>query len=212
MESFTADATVSMDTQKRRKQFCLEEKLSILEEVNSGKKKVDVAKKYGISKSTLSTILKDSKKLEEQAKTAGFDPKRRRMRTAQYDDIDKATLMWLQDVRSKNIPVTGPLLRERALHYAGELGHDDFRASEGWLARFRNRYGVRTRAPSDEVAPVSKAQEWTEATMKSIIAGEITPQDVYKAAEAALVYQLLSKESSTANDDPCKKEKSQGFT
>lgn len=208
-----------METLKRRKQFSLEEKLSILEDVNSGRKKVEVAKKFGISKSTLSGILKDSKKLEQQAKTAGFDPKRRRMRTAQYDDIDKATLSWLEDVRSKNIPVTGPLLRERALHYAGELGHEDFRASEGWLARFRNRYGVRARAPCEEHAEsndapppkLTKANEWTEATIKSIIAGDITPQDVFNVAEAALVYQMLSERSSSSKtDDIGPSERNQG--
>jgi transposase-like protein len=43
---------------KRRKQFSLHKK-KILEEIHRGMKKCDVARKYGISSSTLSTFLKD---------------------------------------------------------------------------------------------------------------------------------------------------------
>jgi hypothetical protein len=46
------------------------------------------------------------------------------------------------DMRAKNAPVSGPLLREKAREYTTALGHDEFQASVGWLNRFRDRNGI----------------------------------------------------------------------
>ena len=51
---------------KKRKQFSLKEKLKILEEVDKGLKKSDIAKKLSISASTLSTFIKGRNKIEKK--------------------------------------------------------------------------------------------------------------------------------------------------
>ncbi|XP_028967284.1 LOW QUALITY PROTEIN: tigger transposable element-derived protein 6-like [Galendromus occidentalis] len=192
-----------MALQTRRKQFSLKEKLEVLEELRSGVKKVDVARRFGISKSTLSTFLKNRQRLEEEG--VEFDPERKRLRTAKYERVDKATFLWLQEMRSNNVPVSGPLLRERAVLFARSLGHPDFQASEGWLARFKERYGIRAKVLCGESsdAPIEKANEWKDRFIREVIAA-YSPDDVFNADEAGLFYQLLPERMLAMIGDACK--------
>ena len=100
-----------------------------------------------------------------------LNPVRKRLRTAKYENFDDAVFIWFQDVRSKNIPISGPLLREKAVEYSRALGYDDFHASVGWLNRFRDRYGIRTKVLCGESgdALTAQANEWKEAAIKDII-------------------------------------------
>ena len=34
---------------------------------------------------------------------------------------------------ARNIPISGPLLQEKARHFAGALGIEEFQAFDGWL-------------------------------------------------------------------------------
>ena len=52
--------------------------------------------------------------------------------------------------RSKNITVTGPLLKEKALKFARELKIDDFKASEGWLEKFKIRHNIKLKTKKGE--------------------------------------------------------------
>jgi hypothetical protein len=47
--------------------------------------------------------------------------------------------MWIKCACDKNIPASGPILREKAEEFAKELGHSEFEASTGWLDKFRSR-------------------------------------------------------------------------
>lgn len=82
--------TYVMSSTVKRKQFSLEEKKNIISEVDKGLKKGEMAKKYGISPSTLSTILKDRESILKQLQTSVFVPSRKRMRKAQFEDVDTA--------------------------------------------------------------------------------------------------------------------------
>ena len=47
---------------------------------------------------------------------------------------------WFTRARSKNIPVSGRMIQEKALLYVKELGHNGFTAYNGWLD-WSNRLG-----------------------------------------------------------------------
>jgi hypothetical protein len=42
------------------------------------------------------------------------------------------------------VPISGEILREKAqLFYSQTHNDDNFKASSGWLDKFKNRYGIR---------------------------------------------------------------------
>ncbi|KAH8022347.1 hypothetical protein HPB51_023400 [Rhipicephalus microplus] len=118
----------------------LKEKLAAIQEVDAGVKKTEVALKYGITKSTLTTILKAKDKLQNNA--SRFAPDRKRLREAAYPDLENAVLLWLKRARSSNLPINGPILREKAEELSLRLGIDDFKCSDGWISRFKERHGL----------------------------------------------------------------------
>ncbi|KAH7941811.1 hypothetical protein HPB49_017670 [Dermacentor silvarum] len=77
------------NTKKRPHQALpLETKLEILQELDgSGLSKTEVAKKFGISKSTLSRISKNKEAIESAVKNGTFTSKR--MRTIPYEELEK---------------------------------------------------------------------------------------------------------------------------
>ena len=106
-----------MDEMKQQ-QFSVKEKCEILLEVEKG----GIAKKYGISPSTVSTFLKQKSKIEQNIDVDAFGPQQKKMRTADYEEVGKAVYTWFVEMRAKNIPINGPLLCERARYLARSLG------------------------------------------------------------------------------------------
>lgn len=75
--------------------------MKVVEAVDSGKRKGDVAKELGITP-TLSTFLKDRAKFKETVREASVGPQPKRIRNAVYDDIDKAVVLGFK----KSMPKT----------------------------------------------------------------------------------------------------------
>ena len=93
--------TVANMDKKKRQQFSLKEKREILLEVEKG----GIVKKYGISPSTLSTFLKQKSKIEQNIDADALEPQRKKMRTPDYEEVDKAIYTWFVEMRAKNIPI-----------------------------------------------------------------------------------------------------------
>nr|XP_037275623.1 zinc finger protein 287-like [Rhipicephalus microplus] len=91
----------------KRKQISLKDKLDMIEQVEKGRKRVDVAVAYGLSKQTVNTILKSKATILSKKVLGDLQPKRFRLREASYPDVEETLLMWLPDARSRNIPVNG---------------------------------------------------------------------------------------------------------
>lgn len=53
------------------------------------------------------------------------------MRKAQNEDVVTAVFKWFQDVRSRNVPLTGPSIREKALEFAKMLEVKNLQVSDG---------------------------------------------------------------------------------
>ena len=69
--------------------------------------------------------------------------------------INDTVYEWFVLQRAKKIPVSGPILQAYAKNFAQELGDSSsFKASNGWLERFKSRYNVRFRPVSGEGAAV----------------------------------------------------------
>lgn len=45
--------------------------------------------------------------------------------------------------RERNIPVSGEIINQKALNLKSAMNIRNFNASDGWLQRFKTRYGIR---------------------------------------------------------------------
>ncbi|KFR12629.1 Tigger transposable element-derived protein 4, partial [Opisthocomus hoazin] len=191
---------------RRKKSISIEEKIDIISAVESGGKKADIAAKYGIKKNSLSSIMKNKEKVLEAFESLRFDPKRKRLRTAFYADLEEALVKWCRIAQCLNAPVNGPALRLRANDFAQKLGHTGFKCSNGWLDRFKARYGLVFRAQPVEAAAgaaaVGAPTLWYQNILPSYL-NDYQPKNVFYIQETGLLYQMLPHSTFAFKGETC---------
>lgn len=139
--------------------------MKVLSRIEAGRALKSVMDEFGISKSTFYDIKKNKKLildfvLKQDMPLVGAE-KRKRTTGAKYGDVDDAVYMWYQQKRSAGVPVRGVELQAAAERFAKCFGRTDFKASTGWLFRFRNRHAIGNRKISGEQV-LSSASENVE--------------------------------------------------
>ena len=119
------------------KEHKLEIKYKALLELEKGKSNKEVAKLFGVPANTLSTWKKSKDKVFEGFQKGSATTKRLKVDT--YDQVNKAVLKLFTRLRSENVPVSGVLIKEKALYFAKELNFEKFQASDGWLDKWKKR-------------------------------------------------------------------------
>ncbi|KAH8019978.1 hypothetical protein HPB51_023794 [Rhipicephalus microplus] len=127
---------------QNRKPLTLGEKHRIIEEAEkrSGATKASIACDLNIPESSLKTIL--TKKDSILLNAAKFGLNRKAAKDGKHAAMETALVECLRQARSSGIVVYGAMLKEKAETVALRCGIDDFKASNGWLDRFKKRSGV----------------------------------------------------------------------
>ena len=103
----------------------------------------DLASKFGVGRSTVADIVKRKDFYKEQySKTSNLKTQAFHA-SSKYGELNKILYEWFKQARGKNMPISGPVLQEKALQYATDLGLDDFKASTGWLGSWKAKYAIR---------------------------------------------------------------------
>ena len=66
-----------------------------------------------------------------------------------YQEINKALYKWYSLARESLVPINGPMLQEEAAEIAKQLAkpeYAEFKASSGWLEKWKNAYGISQRS------------------------------------------------------------------
>lgn len=167
----------------------LSDKVRLISEVDKGiKKKKVIAEDLGIPPSTLSSIIRNREEILNKAEN-GVTNDRKHLKNCTYEDIDKATLEWFKIARDKNVPMSGPLVREKALYFAESLGHTDFIASVGWLDKFKKRHNIIQKVMCGESADVNEhdCEEWCNNILPELLAS-YHEKDIFNADETGLFF------------------------
>ncbi|XP_068674073.1 tigger transposable element-derived protein 4-like [Montipora foliosa] len=87
------------------------------------------------------------------------------------------------------------MLQEKAKRANEELGDATFKASNGWLDRFKKRYNITSKVISGEAGGVSEetVASWKER-LPSILSG-YSPENVLNMDETGQFYQALPNRS-----------------
>ena len=56
----------------------------------------------------------------------GTNVKRQKLRTGNFELVDKAVLNWFKNMRSQNIPLSAAMIQEKAIAFAKELNVENF--------------------------------------------------------------------------------------
>ncbi|KAE9528600.1 hypothetical protein AGLY_012175 [Aphis glycines] len=168
----------------KRKCLSISDKKKIIEEIESGKKKKEVADSFKIPFSSLSTILKQKEAILNTT-DAQSSRKKRRL------------------IRQQNIPVSGILIKEKAKSYAEMFGISDFTASDGWLSNFKKRHNLVFKKICGESASVDEGMcnDW-QIILQDLLC-EYYPKNVFNADETGLFFKCLPDRTLTFKNEKC---------
>ena len=121
---------------RKRKDLSLEQKNSLLKDSEKLSQR-QLSALYGVSKTTVANVQKRKAEYMDAFEcNASPDKKRTCFRADSNVEVDSVVFEWFQHHRALNIPLSGPLIKEKAISTARNLGISDFKASNGWLDRF----------------------------------------------------------------------------
>lgn len=184
-----------------RKNKCLSisEKKRVIQAVEDGQLKKDVAKQFGILPSTLSMILKKKDYITGCALIAS----RKRSRQGEFPRLEECLLKWIRQCRGQNIPIGGFMLKEKAKSFAQSFGIEGFVASEGWLSNFKSRHSITFKKICGESASVdiSICSQWNDKLIQFL--NGYNPRDIFNIDETGLFFKCLPNHTLTFKDEKC---------
>lgn len=186
---------------QKRKVLTLDDKVAIIKAVQKGVKKANVCREFGLVNSTVCTIIKNKDKIMQNFLNGKGHVKK--IRFCEKTDIDSALLAWFKQCRSANVPINGPLLKEKAEEFGRLLG-ENFTCSNGWLDRFKQRHGINFGKVSGEAKSVSLevTDEWVTKQWPKIREG-YADDEIYNADETGVFYKLLPDKTLKFKGEKC---------
>ena len=181
----------------------LDEKVKLIHSNGSGKSQRSLATEFNISVGAVNNIIKKKRSYLDAFEQSTNSTYLKRHKTNGMVELNSAVQTWFETARSKQMPISGPLLQEKARYFARELGIENFKASNGWLQRFRGRNDIVFRTISGESNDVREetVTEWTEK-LHELIDG-YNPEDVFNCDETGLFYRALPDRSLVSKFENC---------
>lgn len=190
-----------MSTKRKRVALSIADKLKILEELERGVSGANLARQYNVGTSTISDIKKQSQTIKDYASKLNSEDgstKRKSMKSAENQELDSAMYMWFMQIRSQGQPISGPIICEKALQMNILLdGDPNFKATSGWLQRFKSRHGIRELDIQGEKlsADVASAEDFKKTFKEFCRAGGFESKNIYNADETGLNWKKLPTKS-----------------
>jgi transposase-like protein len=193
-----------MSSGSKRKSLSLKTKIELIEFAASQKISIrQLAEKFKVGKTQVSVVLKQKNELKKLWEQNGNLERKRNFYKTEGLRIDTVLFKWFTKARAKNIPISGPILKEKALEIAKELDCATFKASNGWLQKFLIRHNITFKTVSGESANVNpeKVDEWINK-LPTIIK-DYHPRDVFNADETGLYFRALPSKTFSLKGSKC---------
>lgn len=178
----------------------IEEKLEAINRVKNGELLRNVAADYNVGVSTVSEWVKMKTKFEEHASKM---PNKKTMKTCQNEKVNEAVFLWFTQQREKGVALTGPIIQEKAKILSEMMGEkgNGFKASAGWLEKWKGRYGVRqVNICGEKLSADVDAANVFKTEMDDFLRG-YTKEQIYNADETGLNFKMMPKKSLASKNE-----------
>ena len=191
---FKSEIITFLNTRMPRDDMPLEEKLKLIHSKGIRKSQRSLAAEFNISVGAVNNIIRKKWRYLEAFEQSPNSTYLKRQKKNGMDELNAAVQSWFETARNKQMPISGPLLQEKARHFARELGMEDFKASNGWLHRFRERNaptcdlhdGDREQEAITKIRPRSGEKSGDAPSDSPPVKG--TFKDAFKAAETLKLF------------------------
>lgn len=186
-----------------RSVLSLEDRVKVIKEKEKGNSERKIADMFKCGKTQINTILKSKDNILvewEENKNRGA----KRKRQERFGDVNDLLFEWFRAARAKLLPISGPILKEKSLQIADQIGAKDFSASNGWLDRFRTRHNIQFRLISGEAGEIDSVvcEDW-KGRLDSITEG-YAPKDIFNMDETGLFFRALPTKTLALKSVQCK--------
>ena len=90
--------------------------------------------KYKVPPNTVSTWLKNKDKI-----FAALEPHQKKVHQGENPELDETLFKWFVAKRSQKVSLDGSILNEKTRDFTKELKLTEFKASDGWLDKWKKR-------------------------------------------------------------------------
>jgi transposase-like protein len=178
----------------KRRSINLALKYRIVRALEEGSRLTEVAKKFGMCKSTISGIWRRKEEV-----TKAYEEERagaKRLRRTESDEIDRELWVWYRAQVEAGLRIGGPELRRKAEEIGAAVGRNDFVCHNWWIDRFKLRHDISFRRPARE------AEGWEHKFWPRVGAG-YQRRDVFTVKEIGLYYGMRPDDLEDFEDKVC---------
>ncbi|KAF0688197.1 tigger transposable element-derived protein 6-like, partial [Aphis craccivora] len=149
--------------------------------------------------STLSKILKQ----KDHLTILILYSSRIRQKKCEYPDLEECLMAWFTQCRQNNIPISGPILKEKSELFATNLGITNFQVSEGWLEKFKKRHDLTFKKVCGESASVDTCISQDSKNELINLLVDYDARDIFNADEIGLFYKCLPDRTLAFKNEKC---------
>lgn len=186
-----------MSGKRKHVTLTLKDKCDILKRLEKGDKILHLSKEFNVGRATIHDIKKNKAKIEDFFKNNETPSSvRKTLRTGEFPQVEDALYAWFIQERNRHSPISGEILKEKAkFFYNRIMKNDDFRASDGWLDKFKRRFGIRLLTFTGEKlsCDVDSVEPFIALFKKTVDDLGLGPDQIYNADESGLFWRLLPK-------------------
>lgn len=201
---FTVQPRMSSSSKRKRKCLSIQDKLKILDDLETGVSYAIIQERYGIGKSTVGDIKAKKEEIiayKNRLNDEGQSASAKKVKSG----TDEAVYLWFCQQREKGNPVSGPILQTKAKQLNALIYPDgkNFDASCEWQHRFCKRHSIRQLTMTGESVSCNReAAEKFVATLAATIKEEAYTQDqIFNCDETSLYFRMLPNKTLTSHKE-----------
>ncbi|XP_057591361.1 jerky protein homolog [Hippopotamus amphibius kiboko] len=203
---------------RKRVVLTLKEKMDICRRLETGESRKALMQEYNVGMSTLYDIRAHKARLLRFFASSDSDKAlahRRTLHTPKLEHLDRVLYEWFLVKRAEGVPVSGPMLIEKAKDFYEQMQlTEPCVFSGGWLWRFKARHGIKKLDTSSEKqAADQQAAEQFCGFFQSLTAEHgLSPEQVYNADETGLFWRCAPSPSPEGGPMPGPKQNKDRLT